>query len=96
MTDQPDLDARILHLRKMSEHSLRVLTEARRHIWARQRDLAMISFDATSATAMTELNPEVGKLASEEIREQSWALRCELAAIAAEERIWREIHEVTR
>lgn len=96
MTDQPDLDARVLHLRKMSAHSLKVLYEARKHIEAKQRDLAMLSLDETNMHPMIALNLAVGKLAPAEIREQSWALRCELAAIAAEERIWREIHEVTR
>lgn len=95
MTDF-DLDARILHLRKMSTHSLRVLYEARKHIEAKQRDLAVLSFDEANMHPMIALNPVIGKSAPAEIREQSWALRCELAAIAAEERIWREIHEVTR
>lgn len=87
------------YLLKRAEAALKFCYESRKHVEAMQRDLARLSMDVeplTARLAMEPLIPVTAKMASDEIREQSWALRCELAAILAEERTWREIYEMTR
>lgn len=87
------------YLLKRAEAALKHCYDARKHVEEMQRDLAMLSMSdymATARAAMEPVNPEIQKFTTAEIREQSWALRCEVAAILAEERTWREIYEMAR
>lgn len=85
-------------LTNRADHELKRCYEARKYVEAKQRDLARLSLSVEPATAMLAMEPMpiTAKMASDEIREQSWSLRCDFAAIMAEERIWREIYEMLK
>lgn len=88
----------IEYILKRAEAELKRCYEARKHVEAMQIDLARLSMSIEPATAMLAMKPLqiTAKMASDEIREQSWDLRCEVAVIMGEERVWREIYEVLR